>query len=121
MRPLLALAAVTLSAGAALAANDSTFTDLDIKKCIVTERAPPDNDENGKPEAYAWRCKGYADWNVFVAEGDLRAGVAFGHGRRYEGEYQFFPKFSTTGPKVEWRGPRKGDRVVPVAAILRFV
>ncbi|MEJ1159840.1 hypothetical protein [Prosthecomicrobium sp. N25] len=120
--PAAALAAAALAAlaGPARAANDSVFTDLDLKRCVVTERAPPDSDPDGKPEAYAWRCKGHESWNVFVAEGDLRAGIAFGRGRRFQGDYAFFPKFSVTGPKVEWRGPRKGDRVVPIGAVLRF-
>lgn len=119
LRILPAIVLLAVAAGPAAAA-DAAFTDLDIKACIVTDRAPPDGDETGKPEAYAWRCRGYGSWNVFVAEGDLRAAVAFGQGRRFDGDYQFFPKFSTTGPKVEWRGPRRGDRIVPEAAIVRF-
>lgn len=110
------LAAATVPAQAA----ESVFTDIDLKGCIVTDRAPPDGDDEGKPEAYAWRCKGYGSWNVFIAEGDLRAAVAFGQGRRFDGEYQFFPKFSVTGPRVEWRGVKRGDRLVPQAAIVRF-
>ncbi|KPL53067.1 hypothetical protein ABB55_13265 [Prosthecomicrobium hirschii] len=112
--------ALVLPAGAAMAAENA-FTDLDLKGCAVTDSAPPDGDENGKPEPYAWRCKGYGSWNVFIAEGDLRAGVAFSRARRFEDDYHYFPKFSVTGPKVEWRGPRRGNAIVPEAAIFRYI
>lgn len=116
-----AFLAALLAAGPAQAANDSVFTDLDIEKCPVTQRWVPDSDPKADPEPTQWRCKGYGGWNVFVGEGDLRAGIRYARERRIEGGLHTFPKFSLTGPKVEWRGPVKGGKVVPVAAIVRFL
>lgn len=112
---------VCAGADRAAAGNDSVFTDLDIRGCAVSASAVPDADPKGKPEPYEWRCKGHGGWNVFVAEGDLRASVVYGRGRTIDGGHRYFPKFSTTGPKVEWRGPVRAGAVEPRAAIVRFL
>jgi hypothetical protein len=121
---LAAGAVLSLAPGSALAANDSAFTDLDVKRCAVIHVATTDEAGNTLPKrdhyADEWRCPGHGGLNVFVAYGDSREGIAFGTGPKPAGDYMWHPKFGSWGPRVEWRGPARGGAVEPFAAVVRY-
>ena len=73
----------------------STYTTLDLSRCIVLEEG----------QAYAsWRCNGYAGISLFVVEGDLRFDVSAGS-ERNEGWCSASANcaFNFPGATIEWR------------------
>jgi hypothetical protein len=99
---------------AAAAANDSAYTDFDLKTCKEVEPASAPGD--GEASA-VYECKGHKGWPVTFAEDDLRSFVAFGKdGRNHCAFRQTFSGFNSAGNKVEWR--LKDGK--PIATILRW-
>jgi hypothetical protein len=111
MRSFIALLLMTV---AAAAANDSAYTDFDLKACKEVEPAPAPGDGEGSA---VYECKGHKGLPVTFAEGDLRSFVAFGKdGRNHCAFRQTFSGFNSVGNRVEWR-LKDGQ---PIAAILRW-
>jgi hypothetical protein len=116
MRSMIILAGLVL-ATPAFAGFDSAYTDFileDTKNC--TNTTPPV--EEGEPADFgSFTCKGYTDYVVMFAEGDLRSSVAFGTKvADHCASSQSLPGFNSVGKKIEWR--LKDGK--PVATILRW-
>lgn len=92
------------------AANESVYTDLDLDRCQTIA-----TDEMGA----SMKCKGYKDYPIHFAEGDLRQSVLYGPVRAelIEGAFESFAAFNHINTKVEWRLDASGK---PFAAILRW-
>lgn len=105
---LLFLATAALAQPAA--ANESVYTDLDLDRCETIAA-----DDMGA----SMKCKGYKDYPIYFAEGDLRQSVLYGPVRAelIEGAFESFAPFNHVNTKVEWRLDNSGR---PVAAILRW-
>jgi hypothetical protein len=106
---LTALIATTIAA----LANDSAYTTIpdDIGTC---ETLSVDDEVGGG----SWRCPGYKDYAVTLAEGDLRMSVAYGElNTRSQEAWQSFGIFNSIGRTVEWRLDATGT---PFATILRW-
>lgn len=89
----------------------STYTKLDFKEtCKILEEV-----EDGG--SVSMLCKGYENYPVHFAEGDLRHSVQFGHVEPGKSRiWQSFTQWNRVSDTIEWR-LRDG---VPVAAILRW-
>ena len=72
LAPSLLVAALTMFAPAQAQEVSSLYTPLDLKKC--KDVTPTDAKEYGT----IWRCEGYEELSVRVAEGDLRIFVSYG-------------------------------------------
>lgn len=92
------------------AANESTYTDLDLDKCKTLA-----SDDMGA----IMLCSGYKDYQVLFAEGDLRQSVFYGplDKKWQEQGFESFEPFNRVGTKIEWRLDGAGK---PFAAILRW-
>jgi hypothetical protein len=116
MRGLLALF-LLLFPTSAFADYDSAYSDLDLENkslCKVVTPVEPGDEAMSSP---GFECKGYKDYAVSFAEGDLRSFVSFG---KQPGDHcaatQTFGGFNTVGKKIEWR-LKNGT---PIATILRW-
>lgn len=91
-------------------ANESVYTDLNLDRCQTIAA-----DEMGA----SMKCKGYKDYPIYFAEGDLRQSVLYGPVRAelIEGAFESFEPFNHVNTKVEWRLDASGK---PFAAILRW-
>lgn len=91
-------------------ANESVYTDLNLDRCQTSAA-----DEMGA----LMKCKGYKDYPIYFAEGDLRQSVLYGPVRAelIEGAFESFEPFNHINTKVEWRLDGSGK---PYAAILRW-
>lgn len=104
---LVALAATALAGGS----YTSAYTSIDFEKACTKLS------ESEEGASITLRCKGYGDYPVNYAEGDLRAAVTFGiQPDGYEAPWQSFGPWNRISTRVEWR--LKGDQ--PVATILRW-
>lgn len=92
------------------AANESTYTDLDLDKCKTLA-----SDDMGA----IMLCSGYKDYYVHFAEGDLRQSVFYGplDKKWQEQGFESFEPFNHVGTRIEWRLDGSGK---PFAAILRW-
>ena len=89
----------------------STYSDLDLSRCIQT-----DTDEVGATFA----CEGLNGVPITVSEGDLRMTVSYGENAEDEPAMsQGFGPFNRLGAKIEWLSPAD-DPESPVATILRW-
>jgi hypothetical protein len=105
--------AVLIATSIAALANDSAYTKIpdDIGVC---ETLFVDDEAGGG----SWRCPGYKDYAVILAEGDLRMSVAYGElNTRSLEAWQSFGIFNSIGNTVEWRLDSAGT---PFATILRW-
>jgi hypothetical protein len=106
-----------LSTLSALAANDSAYSDLELENKSLCKLVTPVEPGDEAMSSGGFECKGYGDYVVSFAEGDLRSFVSFG---KDTGDHcaatQTFGGFNSVGKKVEWR--LKGG--VPIATILRW-
>jgi hypothetical protein len=109
----LAVAAAVLGIGPAAAQQfDSSYTDLDLSLCTVTQ-----SDDFGS----TWACPGYRGLPVMVSEGDLRFFVSYGLSAPLEkAAEQTLPPFNTLGERIEWRVSNAEGGWKPFATILRF-
>ncbi|MDO9306641.1 MAG: PqqD family protein [Mesorhizobium sp.] len=105
------LAGVLLLASSMAAhAAESAYTKVDFEKdCREVE-----SDELGG----SWTCKGYGEYGIRFAEGDLRQTAFYGHvGSWFEkGAFETFTGFNHAGDTIEWRL----ESGVPVATIRRW-
>ena len=112
MNRLAAIAALLLLATTVQAeAAKSIYTKIDLKKCQQIKK--PD----GQIFEGAWRCAGYAGYDVFISAADSREMAAFGQSDKNNcSGTKTFNGFNTTGSTIEWRmmGPK------PIAAIQRW-
>jgi hypothetical protein len=101
---------VLLASSMAADAAESAYTKVDFEKDCREEQS----DENGG----SWACKGYGDYGIRFAEGDLRQSAFYGElGPWYEkGAFETFPGFNHAGDTIEWRM----QAGVPFAAIRRW-
>jgi hypothetical protein len=104
---LVAGLAFAAPASAQQLAPQSAYTKLDLDACTVLEEF----EEGG---GVSLRCPGWANTDVYVAEGDLRFSI--GYGAEPENWASFSP-FNSLGTTIEWR--YQGDSP-PHAAILRY-
>ena len=95
-------------------AAESVYTDIDLDHCKTLSK--PAEDEPG--DFILLQCKGYKDYPLYYAEGDLRQTVHFGHLDQeiIEHAFETFGPFNYIGKKLEWR---LDDSSVPYATILR--
>lgn len=91
-------------------ANESVYTDLNLDRCQTIAA-----DDMGA----SMKCKGYKNYPIYFAEGDLRQSVLYGPVRAelIEGAFESFGAFNHINTKVEWRLDASGK---PFAAILRW-
>jgi hypothetical protein len=101
----------------AFAGNDSAYSDLDLEnKSLCTLVTPVENGDEAMSSG-GYECKGYGDYVVSFAEGDLRSFVSFGKSTTdHCASTQTFGGFNSVGKKVEWR--LKDGK--PIATILRW-
>ncbi len=105
--------ALVVAASVPAAAQQSTYTSLDLGKCRQEPIDPRDPLQSG-----VWHCDGYAGIPVLVMEGDLRFFVSYGQFADTEfAAEQTLPPFNTISDTLEWRLDAAG---VPFATILRF-
>lgn len=114
----LALAALMLSPCAAVSAGElsSEYTDIDLARdCTVFDI----NEEGGEFAQFV--CPGWKGYPVVIGTGDLRESVFYGFSPRAEANvWESFSAFNSTGPKIEWRIERDGEKAVPIATIHRW-
>lgn len=111
--------AVWLAAGAlalaashpAMAAFESTYTDVNLDDCLLLEA-----DDFGA----SWACPGYKGYPVRISEGDLRFLVEYGFNIDAEPDAISLPPFNYLGPRMEWRLSNQSGRWLPVATIVRY-
>ena len=108
MRLMPAILMLACAAPALAAESSYTKVNFDVD-CREQE-----SDENGG----SWICKGYGDYGIRFAEGDLRQSAFYGElGPWYEkGAFETFSGFNHAGDTIEWR-MRAG---IPVATIRRW-
>ena len=116
MRGLAALLLLFMTTSA-FAGFDSAYSDLILEnKSLCTLVTPVEKGDEAMSSG-GYECKGYGDYVVSFAEGDLRSFVSFG---KTTGDHcastQTFGGFNSVGKKVEWR-LKDG---VPIATILRW-
>lgn len=68
-----------------------------------------------------WKCPGFGNVPVIVAESDLRFFVSYGENGDNEKAFRFTPiYFNHINETLEWRYESKGGKRIPFATILRF-
>lgn len=113
MRPLVLPLLLALATPAA-AANTSTYTDFKLDAC---QRVTPETSGEDGESSGVFECKGYGQYVVTFAEGDLRSFVSFGTESADHCSFrQTFSGFNSVGQKIEWR-LKDGN---PLATIFRW-
>lgn len=111
----LAMLGLAVPVGAASSKIDSMYTDLSGKACKDTESG----DYGGKG-----RCPGVAGYMLDWAEDDLRQtiNVIDPKGRDFPLELwsTVSSGFSALGEKAEWRVSKDGNKIKPLALIVRY-
>ena len=93
----------------------SAYTDLDLEKnCTIFDV----NEEGGDFANFV--CNGYGGYPVLIYSADLRESVYYGFPRTEAHVWESFSAFNTSGPKIEWRISKHGDRTIPFATIHRW-
>jgi hypothetical protein len=93
----------------------SVYTDIDVQKNCTTFDI---NVEGGEFANFA--CNGYGGHPVLIYSADLRESLYYGFPRTDEHVWESFSAFNSTGPKIEWRVSKDGDRTIPFATIHRW-
>jgi hypothetical protein len=102
----------------AWAVVESAYTPLDLAKCRM-EPLSPQAEQEGMGGVF-W-CVGYNKMPVRVSEGDLRFFVSYGPNAANEpAVHETVPGFNRIHTTLEWRVSRTGQRVTPIATILRY-
>ncbi len=91
--------------------NKSVYTDIDLDTCPLIDQAKPGDGEWAK-----WKCQGYNNIDVIVAEGDLRFSITFGSNDFGKS----LSPFNTLGKKLEWRLKNTNKGWQPIATIVRY-
>ena len=112
MRKIVVAIALCLAAASALAGDiTSAYTKYNIDKC---KRISASVEESFG----SFTCKGYAGFEIYWAEGDLRTFMAYGaNGFEHCSAQQTFGRFNSIIPTVEWRV----ENGMPFAAIQRWI
>ena len=109
----LLMPAAGYAAGAATI--ESTYTDIDFKKCKTVESDEADGSATST-------CPGLKGYPVIIGEGDLRMFVSFGPDAANEpAMQQTLGPFNHLGKKIEWRLSRSGGAAKPFATIIRWI
>ncbi len=118
LRFLIISMAMIFSASAALSAEfESTYTKLDVDKCLILN-TEAEVDENQGAE---WVCAGHNRIVVWIGEGDLRSFLGYGSQGREQCSYrQTLGPFHTVHTTLEWRLRTSGGEPTPIATILRY-
>jgi len=98
MRKIVALFILCLTAASASAGDiTSAYTKYNLDKC---KRLSASVEESFG----SFACKGYAGFEIYFAEGDLRTFMAYGaNGFEHCSAQQTFGHFNSITPTVEWR------------------
>jgi hypothetical protein len=116
MRGIIVLLSLSVTT-TAFAGYDSAYSDLALENKSLCTLATPVDKTDEQMSSGVFECKGYDDYVVSFAEGDLRSFVTFG---KQTGDHcaatQTFGGFNSVGKKVEWR-LKDG---IPIATILRW-
>lgn len=101
---------------AAAAERSSEYTDLDTQKHCVAYAS-----SQGEGDWASLVCAGYRGYPVFVGYDDARESVFYGFPKQGENEpaWESFVGFNSSGPRIEWRLEKRGENLVPIAAIHR--
>ncbi len=106
-------------AAAVLTRAKSRFTTIDLHTCKVLAR---------HRDGGAWRCEGLQGYPVYLAEGDLRSFMSFGHdAEKRRAATQTLSAFNspfegkTQRVIVEWRVTTRDGKAIPYATIVRYV
>lgn len=96
----------------------SAYTDLSVEEdCSVFAMA-----EEGEGDWVNRVCTGYRGYPVVIYYADLRESIFYGF--LPDGDlapaWESFQGFNSTGPRIEWRIERDGDRETPFATIQRW-
>ena len=111
-------AAVFFAASAEAQQMSSVYTELDSDKdCTVYAAA-----EEGDGDWANLVCDGWRGYPVFLQYGDLRESLFYGHAPAGDMApvWESFGAFNRTGPTIEWRLEKRGERLVPLATIHRW-
>ncbi|HPY41772.1 MAG TPA: hypothetical protein PLM98_14715, partial [Thiolinea sp.] len=96
----------------------SVYTSLEGANCKTLESQ---ENEGGW---YKGRCKGISGYNLLVMEGDLRQSITIVDPKNKEFPLELWSTvstgFSSVGTKAEWRVKKQGNKMLPVALIVRF-
>jgi hypothetical protein len=117
MAPLRSIAAAVsglilcLGDGSAGAASDSVYTRHEDERCARTGDDDPILER---------RCQGYDGIAVHWTNEPDNSSVSFGTESSIGGEFDARFTFAVVGDVIEWRGPVRSGKVVPVAAIVRY-
>ncbi|MGE0501110.1 MAG: hypothetical protein AB7I79_05540 [Rhizobiaceae bacterium] len=107
-----------LATGASSAAEIvSAYTDVDFEKgCSIFSS----NEEGGEFANFV--CNGFKGYPVIYYTGDLRESVFYGFPPSGDlaPAWESFGGFNRTGPKIEWRVEKDGNREIPFATIHRW-
>lgn len=96
----------------------SVYTSLEDANCKTLESRV---DEGGW---YKGSCKGISGYNLLLMEGDLRQTITVVNPQKKEFPLDLWSTvsrgFSIVGTKAEWRVKKQGNKILPVALIVRF-
>lgn len=109
------LLALTLPAGAAEIRSE--YTDVDLEKGCSMFDAPAEDEPGGFANL---ACNGWRGYPVLIYQGDLRESVVYGFPPSGNPAWESFAPFNATGPKIEWRIRKDGDKEFPFATIHRW-
>ena len=93
----------------------SVYTDLNVEKdCTIFDS----NEGDGMFADFV--CNGYGGYPVLIYADDARETVYYGFPKAGSRAWESFAAFNSSGPKVEWRVAKNGDRSIPFATIHRW-
>jgi hypothetical protein len=107
------VAGVILAAGNANAADKhaSAYTRHNYEKCVRTSDDDPIMER---------RCAGHDGIEVHWFNEPDSSSLSFGRDGAIGGEFDSRFTFAVAGNAIEWRGPLRGGKIAPVAAIVRY-
>ncbi len=113
---ILTLICPMIFAGSTTAQISSIYTNLTKDNCQTIENI----EETG---GSVQKCKGFGDWFLMVLDDDDRMSVNIVAPDAKQNELDFWSvvttAFSSLGAKAEWRVKKEGDRLQPIALIIR--
>ena len=93
----------------------SVYTEINVEQdCTIA-----DSDE-GDGMFTDFVCNGYGGYPVLIYADDARETVYYGFPKAGKRAWESFSAFNSSGPKVEWRVAKNGDRTIPFATIHRW-
>lgn len=95
----------------------SEYTDIDLEKGCSTFEASAEDEPGGFANLV---CNGWRGYPVLIYQGDLRESVVYGFPPAGDHAWESFSPFNATGPRIEWRIEKSGDKEIPFATIHRW-